>query len=163
MIWYRKAAAQGDANAQYALGRAYADSQGASPQDYKQAVTYYKMAAAQGLVLAQAELGNLYAKGQGVAQDYTEAVNWYRKAANQGVAAAQEKLGELYLAGRGTAQDYAEAYFWFDLAAAGKIEGTKQEDVAQKRDDAASHLGQPQVLQVQDRARKWFAAHAPQP
>ena len=54
---------------------------------------------------------------------------------------------------------YHNQLLWFDLAAAGKIDGMKQEDVAQDRDNAATHLTPVQLSQMQEKARKWFAAH----
>ena len=45
--WYRKAANQGDAMAQYNLGSMYADSQGV-PQDYVRAYMWFSLSAAQG-------------------------------------------------------------------------------------------------------------------
>ena len=45
--WYRLAAEQGDANAQYNLGLMYDNGQGV-PQDYAEAVKWYRLAAEQG-------------------------------------------------------------------------------------------------------------------
>jgi hypothetical protein len=88
---------------------------------------------------------------------------WYRKAAEQGDALSQWSLGLLYELGHGVTQDYAEAYFWLDLAATGKIAGTKQEDIDEIRDDAASHLNSATLLQTQERAARWFAEHHAKP
>jgi uncharacterized protein len=46
--WYRKAAEQGDAHAQFNLGVMYADGIGV-PQDAVQAYMWYNLAAAQGV------------------------------------------------------------------------------------------------------------------
>jgi TPR repeat protein len=86
-------------------------------------------------------------------------VAWNRKAAEQGDADAQLRLGATYIIGQGVPQSYEEAYFWFDLAASGKITLTN-EDGAKSRDDAASHLTPAVLARVQERARKWFEAHA---
>ncbi|MDO9312787.1 MAG: tetratricopeptide repeat protein [Nitrosomonas sp.] len=85
--WYRKAAAQGDAGAQYNLGVMYFEGKGV-PQDYKQAVDCYKKAAAQGNATAQNNLGRMYANGQGVSQDYVRAHMWLNLAAAQGDSVA---------------------------------------------------------------------------
>ena len=45
--WYRKAAAKGDAEAQYALGRAYELGEGVKP-NVEEAMRWYEMAAALG-------------------------------------------------------------------------------------------------------------------
>lgn len=68
MTWWRMAAGQGDANAQYALGWMY-DQCGHAATDSNAALGWYKMAADQGHASAQYALGNLYARGEQVAQD----------------------------------------------------------------------------------------------
>ena len=92
--WFRKAAEQGNADAQYNLGACYYNGQGVT-KDYTEAVKWIRKAAEQGFAGAQYNLGNCYYKGNGVTQNYTEAVKWYRKAAEQGNAEAQYHLGEL--------------------------------------------------------------------
>ena len=56
-------AKQGDADAQYILGRMYENGQGV-PQDDKEAVKWYQLAAEQGDAIAQANLGFMYDNGQ---------------------------------------------------------------------------------------------------
>ena len=58
--WYRKAAEQGFAEAQYNLGVRYDQGQGV-PQDYAEAVKWYRKAAEQGDAEAQLNLGVMYA------------------------------------------------------------------------------------------------------
>ena len=82
-----QAAEQGDAEAQFNLGKMYDKGQGVR-QDDVQAVQWYRRAAEQGYAKAQYNLGVMYANGEGVRQDYTQAVQWYRKAAEQGLAEA---------------------------------------------------------------------------
>ena len=113
---YRKAAEQGDANAQFNLGLMYAQGQGVT-QNYKEAVKWYTKAAEQGVAAAQSNLGVMYDQGQGVTQNYREAVKRYRKAAEQGVAAAQYNLGVRYDQGQGVTQNYKEAVKWYTKAA----------------------------------------------
>ena len=112
----RKAADQGDAAAQVALGACYYFGEGVE-QDYRESVTWYRKAAAQGDATAQLNLGHCYEKGEGVEQDYREAAEWYRKAAGQGNADAQVALGSYYYAGEGVEQDYREAVTWYRKAA----------------------------------------------
>ena len=50
--WYRLAAEQGDADAQYNLGVMYDKGRGV-PQDYKTAVKWYRLAAEQGFAPAE--------------------------------------------------------------------------------------------------------------
>ena len=158
-FWYRKAADQGNDEAQDALGHLY-DS---DFQDYEQAAFWYRKAADQGNSNAEYMLGNLYLDGDGVPQYDTEAAAWYRKAAEQGNADAQESLGRLYEKGQGLPKDYAEAYFWLDLAAAGKQDASDSKQVAKDRDEAASHLTPADLSREQERVRKWFEAHPVKP
>ena len=116
VAWYRKAAEQGDADAQTYLGFMYDKGRGVR-QDYDEAVTWYRKAAEQGHATAQTNLGVMYEKGRGVPQDDAEAVAWYRKAAEQGYARAQFSLGVMYDNGRGVPQDDAEAVAWYRKAA----------------------------------------------
>ena len=114
--WFRLAAEQGHADAQFSLGVCYEKGIGVD-QDYTEAVDWYRMAAEQGDAIAQCNLGLCYKNGIGVDQDYTEAVDWYRMAAEQGDAIAQYNLGDCYVNGIGVDQDYVEAVKWYRLAA----------------------------------------------
>ena len=84
VAWYRKAAGQGDADAQCQLGNARS-----AEHDRKAAAMWYRKAAEQGHAEAQCSLCEAYYCGEGVTQDREVAVAWYRKAAGQGHAAAQ--------------------------------------------------------------------------
>ena len=94
VYWYRKAAEQGNATAQFNLGVFYASGYGVN-KDYYQAVYWYKRAAEQGNMYAQCNLGVCYESGIGVNKDIEQAVFWYRKAAEQGYANAQKALQRL--------------------------------------------------------------------
>uniref|UniRef100_A0A914V047 Sel1 repeat family protein n=1 Tax=Plectus sambesii TaxID=2011161 RepID=A0A914V047_9BILA len=61
--WYRKAAEQEDATAQYQLGLMYEHGMGV-PQSSEEAVKWYKKAAEQGDEKAQYNLGLMYKKGK---------------------------------------------------------------------------------------------------
>jgi len=144
--------------AQFNLGVAYDRGIGV-PQDYVQAAVWYRKAAEQGFASAQLNLGAAYCEGQGVPQDYAQAAAWYRKAAEQGDATARFNLGAAYCDGQGVPLDYAEAYFWLNLAASGKPEGIRVEEVVRMRDDAASHLTGVALIQTQERAGKATEEH----
>jgi hypothetical protein len=84
--WFRKAAEQGHAMAQFNLGRMYYDGQGVA-QDFKEAVNWYRKAAEQGHAMAQNNLGFMYANGRGVGQDSVVAYALYNIAsANNNMA-----------------------------------------------------------------------------
>ena len=86
--WFHKAAEQGHALAQNALGYCYGKGKGV-PEDKAEGVRWYLKAAEQGNAMAQCSLGHCYFNGDGVDKDRTEALEWYRKAAEQGYAEAQ--------------------------------------------------------------------------
>ncbi len=74
--WYRKAAEQGNSDAQFNLGAMYEHGVG-MPVDYAQAARWYRPAAEAGDIDALSNLGVLYAKGQGVKQDKVLAMALY--------------------------------------------------------------------------------------
>jgi TPR repeat protein len=106
------AAEQGNADAQFNLGRCYAEGQGVA-KDLAAAATLYQKAAEQGNATAQLTLASCYDLGTGVAKDLTAVVKWYRKAAEQGVSEAQAFLGFRYQEGQGVAKDSVEAVRWY--------------------------------------------------
>jgi len=114
--WYRKAAEQGHADAQFKLGVCYSNGYNVA-KDYKEAAKWFRKAAEQGQADAQDALGVYYLFGYGVAKDYKEAAKWFRKAAEQGNANAQYNLGDCYSNGYGIAKDYKEAVKWLRKAA----------------------------------------------
>ena len=81
--WFRLAANQGDADAQYNLGLMYARSRGV-PLDYAEAMQWFQKAAAQDNATAQFSLGAMYANGQGVPRDHVRAQMWLNLAAARG-------------------------------------------------------------------------------
>jgi len=89
--WFKKAAEQGFAKAQYSLGAMYAKGRGVGQND-NEAVKWLRKAADQGFAEAQYNLGAMYTNGRGVVQSDNEAVKWFKKAAEQGLAAAGEAL-----------------------------------------------------------------------
>ncbi len=119
--WFRKAAEQNLADAQYNLGICYDQGRGVAKDD-AEAVKLYREAANQGYAEAQNALGLCYDRppfeGLFPLRAFVKAVEWYLKAANQGYAEAQYNLGRCYFLGQGVTQDYVQAYKWFNLAAA---------------------------------------------
>ena len=79
--WYRRAAVQGDANAQNSLGYMYDNGKGVLEDD-KEAVKWFRKAAEQGFFGAQKNLGLMYFKGEGVPKDHVTAYAWWSIAAN---------------------------------------------------------------------------------
>ena len=101
-------AQQGDADAQFELGRSYTIGRGVAEDD-QEAVFWYRKAAEQGHVGGQFGLGLSFAIGVGVPADDREATSWFRKAAEQGDASAQLELGRSYSNGKGVPEDDRES------------------------------------------------------
>jgi TPR repeat protein len=114
--WYRKAADEGDVEAQWNLGLMYCNGVGI-PKDFFEASELSRKAAEHGHVSAQWSLGVMYQNGEGVAKDFVEAASWYREAADQNDADAQYALGLLYETGQGVPMDMEEAAEWYGKAA----------------------------------------------
>ena len=112
---------EGDRDAQFMVGRIYADKQ-FPRQDHVQAVYWYRQAARQNHPLAQYNLGHQYLKGLGVVRDEVRAMQWWRVAAEQGNMSAQFNLGRGYYLGVGVEKNHQEARKWFKKSADGGYE-----------------------------------------
>jgi|HubBroStandDraft_6_1064221.scaffolds.fasta_scaffold05695_6 TPR repeat protein len=117
MRWYRTAADQGSAPAQFSVGAMYNFGYGVK-LDYAEALRWYRKSAEQGYTAAFVNLGSMYTQGQGVPPDYAEGLQWFLKAADQGFVDAQNVAGSFYEEGRGVQRDYVEAMRWYQKAAA---------------------------------------------
>lgn len=106
------AANQGDAVAQYAMGK-LSFREGS----HKEAARWLHLSAGQGNAKARDHLGNLYYSGLGVPKDTKEAVRLYRLAAAQGVAGANYSLGMAYHDGEGVPRNKVTSLRYFGLAA----------------------------------------------
>ncbi len=87
--WYRLAAEQGYANAQYNIAHMYRNGR-AVPQAAAETVRWFRLAAEQGVAAAQLALGVSYATGQGVAQDYVQAHMWANLGASRSTGEDRE-------------------------------------------------------------------------
>jgi hypothetical protein len=65
VVWFRKAAEQGDASSQNVLGLLYYKGENV-PQNFKEAIKWFRKAADQGVHQSQFIIGVMYSKGQGV-------------------------------------------------------------------------------------------------
>lgn len=116
MKWFRRAADQGDAEAQYSIGMLYDYALGVS-QDFTKAMQWYLLAAKQNHAGAQYCIGMLYDNTEGSVPDFVKAMHWYRLAAAQNHPSAQNNIGLLYAKGEGVPQDNDIASEWFQKAA----------------------------------------------
>jgi len=116
-VLFRRAAAQGLADAECSLGSCYAHGEGVAQND-ENAATFYRRSAQHGNIGGMNNWATCLAQGTGVAQDLEQAVAWYREAAEAGVAFAQTNLGNCYMTGAGVEEvDWNEAAVWFQEAA----------------------------------------------
>lgn len=81
--WYKLAADQGHAEAQFNLALMYTNGQGVEQND-QEAFRLFRLAAEQGQREAASNLGALYVNGVGVSKDYVEAVKWLSVAVSEG-------------------------------------------------------------------------------
>ena len=107
---------EGNAEAMFLLGTAYAEGLGRT-QDESAGVRWYRAAAEKGHTLARHNLGNVYFEGIGVQQNDQLAVQWWTLAAKSGDAIPQVRLAGMYEQGRGVSKDISTALCWYRKAA----------------------------------------------
>lgn len=110
--WCRRAAEQGDPDAQISMARHYRNGDN-DAQDYNEAIRWYQKAAAQNSTSAMLDLGLLYGYRLNAPALGFE---WCRRAAELGNREAQWRLGQMYEEGFGAAKDPAQAVYWYKKA-----------------------------------------------
>jgi hypothetical protein len=115
IFWYRKAAEQGDADAQFRISQLCGIDP--SKSDKIEKLLFCLKAAKQDHSEAQYHLGEIYSESLIVKKNDDQAAFWYRKAAEQNHVKAQRYLGFMYDFGRGVEQDDEKAVFWYRKAA----------------------------------------------
>ena len=119
--WYSRAAGEGHAWAQFALGNMMELAQGTSRNDLA-ARQWYEAASAQGIAEAQMHLARMLQAGRGGPADLSRAVELYERAAAQGHEQAATNLALLHLQGTVPAADPAKALDLLTFAA-DKLDG----------------------------------------
>lgn len=112
--WYRMAAEQGHAEAQFNLGYCYDLGKGLV-QDGTKGLKWYRKAAEQEFTIAQYKLGIRYSLG--FTKRKTECIKWLHKAAEHGLIVAQYFLATCYQHGEGVVQNHTESAKWYRIAA----------------------------------------------
>jgi TPR repeat protein len=108
--WYRRAADQGDADAQHRLGIFYGVGRGGVSKDPERAMALFRQAAEQGHARAQSDLGYAYHQGLGTDKNLVKAREWYERAAAQDYAIGLTYLGNFHFRGLGgLPEDHARA------------------------------------------------------
>ena len=110
--WFRRSAAIGDAQSQYALGK-FLQRQGRMSE----ATSWYERACESGNQYAQYRLGKMCLLGDEVPKDIERAVHLLSASANQGNQYAQYVLGKLYLQGKEVGRDQDAAEYWLTRSA----------------------------------------------
>ena len=142
----------GDAKAEYLLGRSYMTGSGL-PQDYVEASKWFQKAAAQGSAEATFGLGYLYEQGKGVSRDYRQAMSYYTVAAKQGDSTAANNLASMFERGEGVHKNPREAEHWYQVAA-------DQGNVTAQCNLASLYFRGRGVPRDYTNAVKWFRAAA---
>jgi len=108
--WYRRAAEQGYADAQFRLANKYESGNGVL-EDFEEALHWYRRAAEQGYPPAQTNLAIMHAEGKGTPVDLVTAYAWTNVAAltNWGISRERPVKNRKALAQRMTQEQIAEA------------------------------------------------------
>jgi TPR repeat protein len=155
--WFRKAAGQKYAPAEFQMGQVYDFGFGVTPND-AEALGWYRKAAEHGSAAGQRAVGDFYRKGRGAPADAAEAARWYRRGADGDDIRAQHQLGELYFTGTGVARDYASAYVWFSLAASQAPLLDNRKGLLELRNIAAARMTAEQIDDAARRVAAWKPA-----
>jgi len=119
--WYARAADQGHAWAQFALGHMH-DRAEAGPRNHLAARRWYEAAARQGVSEAQMQYARMLQAGLGGNADPVEAATWYERAAHQGHEVAATHLALMHLSRAVTQPDLPKAIGLLEFAA-DKLDG----------------------------------------
>jgi hypothetical protein len=118
--WYRRAAEQDHAWAQYNLGHLLLDGVGVV-RDPVEALAWYRCAADQGHARAMSLVGRCLEQGWGAAADAETAADWYRRSAEAGYFRGQFNWASILADSGRTAQ----AVGWFEAALRGAPEPSR--------------------------------------
>ena len=143
-------AQEGNATAQFCIGRMYANGFGVMMDD-AEALKWYGMAAASGHAEAQYNLGVMHANGWGVPMNDEEAAKLYRQSAEQGFVQAMSALAYVSYRGIGVDEDVAAGYMWYHVAAE-----LGDFSAIANRDALAEKLSQEDMLTAKANAAKWL-------
>jgi TPR repeat protein len=125
--WLEKAAASGDPQALYALGRTMSETMGQATADPVRAADLYRRAAEKGHVLAALRYGLALSEGTGIKRDPVAAQRWLIQAQESGMPEAALAMGDM-AARTPASRDKAanekvvqSALSWYQVAANGGV------------------------------------------
>jgi uncharacterized protein len=123
VAWYRKAAEQGNGEAQFKVATFYFNT-----SDYSQARHWCEQAAKEKFPGSYHCLGYLYQRGgYGVDLNLKEAFRWYEQGAQAGDVACMQALARMYEKGEGVEPSRVQALVWLLHAVKRKSEGALAE------------------------------------
>jgi len=114
--WYKKAARNGNPEAQKIMGDWYFEGN-VFTQNTLKAVYWYEKAAEFGNRSLQRKLGDWYFKGENLEKDIPQALHWYAICAKQGDMEAQRILAYCYFNGEGVEKDVRAGIERYTMAA----------------------------------------------
>jgi uncharacterized protein len=125
--WLEKAAASGDPQALYTLGRALSESAGQAAADPVRAADLYRRAAQKGHALAGLRYGLALSEGNGIKRDPVAAQRWLIQAQESGMPEAALAMGDMAARTPATRDKAANekivqsALAWYQAAANGGV------------------------------------------
>jgi hypothetical protein len=147
--WLRRAADQGMASAQYALGILLTSHSTTEPLHTSP--------------IPPERLERMSIREQLQIEDeleHAEALRWFRSAADGGYPDALSALAYAYFYGEpGVPQDYVQAYVWGSIAANNLNPGNDRDVTIQLRDEAASRLTVVEKAEGDRLVQEWSEAH----
>jgi TPR repeat protein len=147
--WLRRAADQGMASAQYALGILLRSNSASEPLHTSP--------------IPPERLERMSIREQMQIEDeleHAEAIRWFRSAADGGYPDALSALAYAYFYGEpGVPQDYVQAYVWGSIAANNLNPGSERDVSTELRDEAASSLTVDERTGGDRLVQEWSEAH----
>lgn len=117
IYWLNQAAAQGNHEAQFTLGKLYFLGSDTTKKNYITAHYWFAQAARAHFAPATYYMGLIYKNGYGQPVNATESVKWFEQGAKQNQAASLFMLANAYRAGEGVPQNDAQAVKYYQAAA----------------------------------------------
>ena len=152
LIWYEKAAENGDTDAAYIAAIMYAENFEIKPDSAK-AAALLKQAAMGGHAAAMADYGLLVYQGNSAEKSATKAAEWFRKSAIAGDSEGRFLYAFTLAKGDGVPQNYENAYYWLVRAQADSG-ATGADDYDRSRSELQQRLEQNVGANILERARK---------
>jgi TPR repeat protein len=163
VMLYIKATEKGDAEAEWEIGRAYANGSGVIKENKSEAANWFRKAADKGHVTAQCNLADAYLAGEGVEKNPAIAFELFEQAANRGRTYAQISLAHCFEDGVGCKTDLIAALMWGTIASLAEQNQQSMTTVMWLRSglpSLKSRMTPEQIKTAEVHAREWHPTHA---